>query len=103
MNNNSKRADAEPKVVPTSKATKAKQHTSRSPTKADKLLCRYCGGDDLAPSFKRRRNARCRTCFKKRYGSGRLRRAASWARTRPKKQVHRRLRVRGFRIRRRSP
>jgi hypothetical protein len=33
------------------------------------LVCRYCGGDDLAPSFKQRRDARCRACFKKRYGS----------------------------------
>jgi hypothetical protein len=27
--------------------------------------------DDLAPSFKKRRDARCRACLKKRYGSGR--------------------------------
>ena len=32
-------------------------------------LCRYCGSNDLAPSFKKRRDARCRACFKKRYGS----------------------------------
>jgi hypothetical protein len=36
---------------------------------AEKLVCRYCGSDDLAPSFKKRRDARCRGCFKKRYGS----------------------------------
>jgi len=35
----------------------------------EKLVCRYCGSDDLAPSFKKRRDARCRACFKKRYGS----------------------------------
>lgn len=35
----------------------------------DALVCRYCGSDDLAPSFKKRRDARCRACFKKRYGS----------------------------------
>jgi hypothetical protein len=35
-----------------------------------KLACRYCGSDDLAPSFKKRRDARCRACFKKRYGTG---------------------------------
>ena len=35
----------------------------------EKLLCRYCGSDDLAPSFKKRRDARCRACFKKRYSS----------------------------------
>ena len=34
-----------------------------------KLVCRYCGSDDLAPSFKKRRDARCRACFKKRYRS----------------------------------
>jgi hypothetical protein len=34
-----------------------------------KLVCRYCGSGDLAPSFKKRRDARCRACFKKRYGS----------------------------------
>jgi hypothetical protein len=34
------------------------------------LVCRYCGSDDLAPSFQKRRDARCRACFKKRYGSG---------------------------------
>jgi hypothetical protein len=33
------------------------------------LVCRYCGSDDLAPSFKKRRDARCRACFKQRYGS----------------------------------
>jgi hypothetical protein len=26
----------------------------------DKLVCRYCGSDDLAPSFQKRRDARCR-------------------------------------------
>jgi hypothetical protein len=35
----------------------------------EKLVCRYCGSDDLAPSFIKRRDARCRACFKKRYGS----------------------------------
>ena len=35
----------------------------------EKLVCRYCGSDDLAPSFKKRRDARCRSCFKKRYSS----------------------------------
>jgi hypothetical protein len=34
-----------------------------------KLVCRYCGSDDLSPSFIERRDARCRACFKKRYGS----------------------------------
>ena len=35
----------------------------------EKLVCRYCGSDDLAPSFKKRRDARCRACFAKRYSS----------------------------------
>ena len=37
--------------------------------KSDKLVCRYCGSDDLAPSFVKRRDRRCRKCFAKRYGS----------------------------------
>ncbi len=37
--------------------------------KAEKLVCRYCGSDDLAPSFIKRRDRRCRKCFGKRYGS----------------------------------
>jgi hypothetical protein len=37
--------------------------------KPEKLVCRYCGSDDLAPSFIKRRDRRCRKCFAKRYGS----------------------------------
>ena len=37
--------------------------------KAEKLACRYCGSDDLAPSFIKRRDRRCRKCFSKRYSS----------------------------------
>ena len=37
--------------------------------KPEKLVCRYCGSADLAPSFIRRRDRRCRKCFAKRYGS----------------------------------
>jgi hypothetical protein len=40
-----------------------------SKSKSNKLVCRYCGSDDLAPSFIRRRDRRCRKCFSKRYGS----------------------------------
>ena len=40
-----------------------------SKPKAEKLVCRYCGSDDLAPSFIKRRDRRCRKCFGKRYGS----------------------------------
>jgi hypothetical protein len=42
--------------------------TGRKPN-AEKLVCRYCGSDDLAPSFIKRRDRRCRKCFAKRYGS----------------------------------
>jgi hypothetical protein len=38
-------------------------------SKLEKLVCRYCGSDDLAPSFIKRRDRRCRKCFSKRYGS----------------------------------
>ncbi len=38
-------------------------------SKSEKLVCRYCGSNDLAPSFIKRRDRRCRKCFSKRYGS----------------------------------
>ena len=41
------------------------------PSNSDKLVCRYCGSDDLSPSFIKRRDRRCRECFSKRYGSAR--------------------------------
>ena len=44
------------------------QKTGRKP-KPEKLVCRYCGSDDLAPSFIKRRDRRCRQCFSKRHGS----------------------------------
>ena len=37
--------------------------------KPGKIVCRYCGSDDLAPSFIKRRDRRCRKCFSKRYSS----------------------------------
>ena len=40
-----------------------------SKSKSSKLVCCYCGSDDLAPSFIKRRDRRCRKCFGKRYGS----------------------------------
>jgi hypothetical protein len=47
-----------------------------STSKSEKLVCRYCGSDDLAPSFIKRRDRRCRKCFSKRYGSaGRAKKA----------------------------
>jgi hypothetical protein len=52
------------------KSAKAALRSSRSSrTTSGALVCRYCGSDDLAPSFKKRRDARCRACFKKRYAS----------------------------------
>ena len=58
------------------KATRKKAESTRplrqetgSKSKSDKLVCRYCGSDDLAPSFIKRRDRRCRKCFSKRYGS----------------------------------
>jgi hypothetical protein len=55
-------------------AAKTRKGAPRPPRAAsgsgpEKLVCRYCGSGDLAPSFIKRRDARCRTCFKQRYGS----------------------------------
>ncbi len=58
-----------PKAARSAKATKASERPPRAASSTEKLVCRYCGSDDLAPSFKKRRDARCRACFKKRYGS----------------------------------
>jgi hypothetical protein len=63
---------AKPKSAPARKNEKVPRcppRSSRAGSRAEKLVCRYCGSDDLAPSFKKRRDARCRACFKKRYGS----------------------------------
>jgi hypothetical protein len=51
------------------------KNTGHKP-KAEKLVCRYCGSDDLAPSFIKRRDRRCRKCFSKRYGSAARTKAA---------------------------
>ena len=66
-----KTAAAKPKGAPASKIGKAagRPPQSRAKPNGEKLICRYCGSDDLAPSFRRRRDARCRACFKQRYGS----------------------------------
>ncbi len=69
MNTNMTPVAAEPKAAVTSESRKARPRASRSAAKPEKLVCRYCGSDDLAPSFRKRRDARCRACFKKRYGS----------------------------------
>ena len=63
---------AKPKAAHAAQTAKAPQRpprSSRAASSTEKLVCRYCGSDDLAPSFKKRRYARCRACFKKRYGS----------------------------------
>jgi hypothetical protein len=57
---------AEPVYI---KSARAPQKQSGHRPKTEKLVCRYCGGDDLAPSFIKRRDRRCRKCFSKRYGS----------------------------------
>jgi hypothetical protein len=49
--------------------TERPQMTADRKSKSEKLVCRYCGSDDLAPSFIKRRDRRCRKCFSKRYGS----------------------------------
>ena len=67
-----KKALYKPKAASAAKITKATLQPPRSSSagsRTEKLVCRYCGSDDLAPSFKKRRDARCRACFKKRYGS----------------------------------
>jgi len=71
MNANAKPVAVAPTPALPSKPRKAarRPQSSRAATKVDKLVCRYCGSDDLAPSFKKRRDTRCRACFKKRYGS----------------------------------
>jgi hypothetical protein len=62
---------AKPKLDRATKITKTPQRparSSRAASSSESLVCRYCGSDDLAPSFRKRRDARCRACFKKRYG-----------------------------------
>jgi hypothetical protein len=51
------------------KSARVPLKTKEHKPKAEKLVCRYCGSDDLAPSFVKRRDRRCRKCFSKRYGS----------------------------------
>jgi ribosomal protein L40E len=45
--------------------TKRPQVKALRKSKSEKLVCRYCGSDDLAPSFIKRRDRRCRKCFSK--------------------------------------
>ena len=60
--------------------TERPQSKAVKKSKSEKLVCRYCGSDDLAPSFIKRRDRRCRKCLSKRYGS-----AASTRKTKVKK------------------
>src|SRR6266481_1226843 len=64
------------KVASPKTAKPARLASRSSNAQSGKLVCRYCGSDDLAPSFKKRRDARCRACFKKRYGSAQRKKAA---------------------------
>jgi hypothetical protein len=67
-----KTAAAKPKGASASKTRKAAARpprSSRAKPNGEKLICRYCGSDDLAPSFRKRGDRRCRACFKQRYGS----------------------------------
>jgi hypothetical protein len=54
--------------VNTKSARAPRKEAARKP-RVETLVCRYCGSDDLAPSFIKRRDRRCRKCFSKRYGS----------------------------------
>jgi hypothetical protein len=69
MNANTKPVAGEPTHKLAAKPRKAARRPPRPAYKVGKLVCRYCGSYDLAPSFRKRRDARCRACFKKRYGS----------------------------------
>ncbi len=62
---------AAPKKAPRKKAESARplRKATGAKSKSEKLVCRYCGSDDLTPSFIKRRDRRCRKCFSKRYGS----------------------------------
>jgi len=53
----------------TRKVTGQSRPSAPGTSKDDQLVCRYCGSDDLSPSFQKRRDARCRACFKKRYAT----------------------------------
>ena len=72
--------ESEPKPTETKHRRGVPANKTERKPKAEKLVCRYCGSDDLAPSFIKRRDRRCRKCFSKRYGS-----AARARKTRSKK------------------
>ncbi len=68
-----KAVSADPKKSKRGTTKKGKAKTSarkaNGNSKSEGLVCRYCGSKDLAPSFIKRRDRRCRECFSKRYGS----------------------------------
>jgi hypothetical protein len=68
----SSRKGSTPKKSISAKAKSARPgHTNtgaKSKSKSERLVCRYCGSEDLAPSFIKRKDRRCRKCFAKRYG-----------------------------------
>jgi len=81
-----KAVGAAPKAARPAKAPSDSPRSSLSKSSTEKLVCRYCGSDDLAPSFVKRRDARCRACFKKRYASARQdRKTAKTGRTKAAK------------------
>jgi hypothetical protein len=59
---------AKTESVNTKSARAPRKEAARKP-RVERLVCRYCGSDDLAPSFIKRRDRRCRKCFRKRYGA----------------------------------
>jgi hypothetical protein len=67
----SSRKGSTPKKSTSSKRKSARpgQENTSDKSKSERLVCRYCGSDDLAPSFIKRQDRRCRKCFSKRYGS----------------------------------
>jgi hypothetical protein len=65
-----------PRKAGQKKAARSVRKEKDGKSKSDKLVCRYCGSDDLVPSFIKRRDRRCRKCFSKRYGSAAVARKA---------------------------
>lgn len=65
------------KRIPSRKAKLARPLRNKEShrSKSSRLVCRYCGSKDLAPSFIKRRDRRCRKCFSKRYRSAGARKA----------------------------
>ena len=63
-------AGATPRDASAVRAKLPPKEQKHGKVKREKLVCRYCGSDDLSPSFIKRRDRRCRKCFSKRYGSG---------------------------------